>query len=68
MFIGTALRKLRTEREMSQTELGAEIQMSATTVSRWESDQMRPNVESLLKLAAFFGVPLEQLANGRVAR
>ncbi|MFE3862069.1 helix-turn-helix domain-containing protein [Streptomyces goshikiensis] len=68
MFIGMALRKLRNEREMNQTELGEEIQVSATTVSRWESDVMRPNIESLMKLSAFFGVSLEELASGEVAK
>ncbi|WP_060176888.1 helix-turn-helix transcriptional regulator [Streptomyces sp. IMTB 1903] len=66
MFIGKALRELRIEREMSQTELSEEINVRSSTVSRWESDRARPNIESLMKLATLFGVTLEELANGEL--
>ncbi|KYG53933.1 hypothetical protein AWI43_05150 [Streptomyces sp. WAC04657] len=67
MFIGKALRELREEFEMSQRDLSEELGVSSTTVSRWESDSMRPGIESLMKLAALFGVTLEELATAEVA-
>ncbi|MES9806106.1 helix-turn-helix domain-containing protein [Streptomyces cinereoruber] len=66
MFIGKALRTLRESQGMSQRDIGDALVVEQSTVSRWETNSTRPNVESLLKLAALFGVTLEDLAKGEL--
>ncbi|MFC7790971.1 helix-turn-helix domain-containing protein [Streptomyces cinereoruber] len=66
MFIGKALRALREGQGMSQRDIGDALVVEQSTVSRWETNSTRPNVESLLKLAALFGVKLEDLAKGEL--
>ncbi|MCW2542416.1 MAG: family transcriptional regulator [Frankiales bacterium] len=59
--VGPRLRSLRRARECTLAELSAETGISASTLSRLESGQRRPNLELLLPLAKAFGVPLDEL-------
>lgn len=45
---------LRTERGLSQDELAAKIFVTRQAVSRWETGETTPNVETLKLLSAFF--------------
>ncbi|MEU3599529.1 helix-turn-helix transcriptional regulator [Streptomyces sp. NPDC006798] len=67
MFIGKALRTLREAQRMSQREISEALLVEQSTVSRWENNECRPNVESLIKLAAMFHVSLEDLVEGHVS-
>jgi transcriptional regulator with XRE-family HTH domain len=55
------LKKLRTERLLSQTQLGEAIGISPRTLIRWEGGQGEPGASELLALARFFGVSIDQL-------
>lgn len=52
---------LRTERGLSQDELAAKIFVTRQTVSRWETGETTPNVETLKLLSAFFNVSINTL-------
>lgn len=56
--IGEKIRKLRRMREISQEELGQAIGVTRQTISKWEADAMRPNVDNIQSLCNFFEVEL----------
>ena len=51
---------LRTERGLSQDELAANF-VTRQAVSRWETGETTPNVETLKLLSAFFNVSINTL-------
>jgi transcriptional regulator with XRE-family HTH domain len=59
--VGPRLRALRMERGRTLAELAAATGISASTLSRLESGQRRPNLDLLLPLARAHGVPLDDL-------
>src|SRR4029079_16403321 len=59
--VGPRLRKLRTHRGVTLTELSATTGISKSTLSRLESGQRKPSLELLLPIAQAHGVPLDDL-------
>jgi len=59
--VGPRLRALRQQGGATLAELAAATGISVSTLSRLESGQRRPNLELLLPLAGFHGVPLDEL-------
>lgn len=52
---------LRTQRDMSQDKLAAALYVSRQAVSRWETGQTVPNVETLKLLSKLFDVSINTL-------
>ena len=70
---GNYLTDLRTQRGLSQSELGAIVGVSNKAISKWENGEALPRLERLKALADYFGVPVEELvaggkANGAAAK
>jgi transcriptional regulator with XRE-family HTH domain len=59
--VGPRLRKLRTHRGVTLTELAGTTGISKSTLSRLESGQRKPSLELLLPIAQAHGVPLDDL-------
>jgi DNA-binding XRE family transcriptional regulator len=59
--IGTNIRRLRRERELTQEALAEVLGVTAQSVSRWESDSCYPDLELLPTLADFFGTTVDRL-------
>lgn len=59
--VGPRLRRLRTRRGVTLTQLAVETGISKSTLSRLESGQRKPSLELLLPLAQAHQVPLEEL-------
>ncbi len=59
--IGNIIKKLRTERSMTQEELAEHLGISFQAVSKWETGNTLPDITLLPKLAAFFGVRIDEL-------
>jgi transcriptional regulator with XRE-family HTH domain len=59
--VGPRLRALRTQRQLTLAEASAATGISASTLSRLESGQRRPNLELLLPIARLYRIPLEEL-------
>jgi len=57
MNIGKAIKVLRLEKKLNQTELARECDLSQTSLSQIESGAKRPNPSTLKKLCDFFEVP-----------
>ena len=59
--VGGRLRRLRMQRGVSLTSLGAATGISKSTLSRLATGQRSPSLELLLPLAQAFRVPLDEL-------
>jgi len=61
---GTAIRRLRERRGLTQAQLGAEIGVSSKTVSKWETAKGLPDISLIQPLAQALGVSVIELMNG----
>ena len=52
---------LRKTTGLSQEELGAELNVSRQTVSKWETGQSYPDFQRLVLLSDYFGLTLDEL-------
>ena len=57
--IGTSIRRLRRERDVTQEELANAIGVTAQAVSKWEREEGYPDITILPEIARFFGVSLD---------
>lgn len=59
--VGARLKRVRTQRDVTLTELAATTGISKSTLSRLESGQRKPSLELLLPLAQAHRIPLDEL-------
>ncbi len=59
--LGTIIKKLRTERGITQEELASKMGVSYQAVSKWETNTTTPDIAILPQLAMFFGVSMDAL-------
>ena len=62
--ISKNIKKLRTERKLTQDLLAEKINVTRQTISSWENDRTQPDIEMLGTLADVFGVSLEEIIYG----
>lgn len=61
MFLGYRLKKLRKEKNLSQSELGNVLGVSKVSISGYEKGTRVPSIENLLILLDFFNVSADFL-------
>ena len=59
--IGTIIKRLRAEHNITQDTLAAAIGVTPQAISRWESEGGYPDIEILPALADFFSVSIDEL-------
>ena len=59
--LGATIKKLRTERGITQEELANRIGVSFQAVSKWETNTTTPDIVIIPQLALFFGVSIDSL-------
>lgn len=64
MELGTQIRTLRQNAQLSQEALAARVYVSRQTISNWENDKSYPDVNSLVLLSEVFQVSLDTLIKG----
>ena len=62
-IIAQNLIELRKSKKLKQSELSEAIGYSDKTISRWENGSTLPDISTLIKLAEFYNVSLEDLIN-----
>ena len=62
--IGSFLKQLRKEKNISQEQLAEKFFVSVRTVSRWENGNTMPDISILIKLADFYNVDMRELLKG----
>ncbi len=65
-LIGTLIRRLRTEHDLTQRQLAQQLHVSDKAVSKWERGLGCPDVSLLPALAQVLGVELEGLLSGQL--
>src|SRR6056297_1614997 len=61
MTFSQRLKYLRKEKDIYQKELAQNIGVSRSTITLYESGSRKPNLETLEKLADYFGVSIDYL-------
>ncbi len=64
---GQKISKLRQSENLSQEEFAEKLNVARQTVSRWECDEILPNLDNANSICKYFGVPIEYLTatNGK---
>lgn len=61
--IGKFLKGLRNEKGLTQEDLAEKLYVSSRTISRWESGNNMPDIETLLYLSEFYDLELIEILN-----
>ena len=56
--IGQRLATARRDRNLSQENMGKEIGVERSTISKWETGKAYPSVEQLLMISQYFNIPI----------
>jgi transcriptional regulator with XRE-family HTH domain len=59
MNYGQKIAELRKSKGLTQTELGAKLNITAQAVSKWENDLSEPDLDSIKKMCGIFGVSVD---------
>ena len=58
------IKKLRTEKGMTQKELAEKLHVTPQAVSRWENGEVEPSVSTIGEMADIFGVTADEIIGG----
>ncbi len=61
MSLGSNLKKCRESKGLTQKEMSEILDISKSNISKYESDDVEPNVETLIKYADYFRVSIDYL-------
>lgn len=61
MSFGAVIQKYRNENNMSQIELAKLMETSRNTITNWETDKSRPDIDAIRSLCTLLGIPLYEL-------
>ncbi len=62
--IGSFLRDLRKEKELTQEQLAEKFGVSSRSVSRWENGNTMPELSILVELADYYEVDIKEIIDG----
>lgn len=63
LSFGLVLQKYRIKKKISQTKLAEIMGTSRNTITNWETDKSRPEIEAIRELALLLDIPLYELFN-----
>ncbi|MDE5991364.1 MAG: helix-turn-helix domain-containing protein [Clostridia bacterium] len=61
MEIGSNLKRLRTNEGLTQTQLAQKLNISRVNYTRYETNASRPDYETLVAVADFYDISLDEL-------
>jgi transcriptional regulator with XRE-family HTH domain len=62
--IGALLKKLRTEKGLTQEQFAEIVMVSNRTVSRWENGNNMPDLDILIQIFDYYEIDLRELLDG----
>ena len=62
--IGSFLKELRKEKNLTQEQLAEYLNTSRRTISRWETGNNLPDLDILIELSDYYDVDLRELIDG----
>lgn len=60
-MIGKTIKDLRIKNNMTQKELADKLFVTAQAVSRWENDEVEPNLQTIKEIAKIFKVSTDSI-------
>lgn len=60
-IIGNNIRDLRKENKLTQTELAEKLNYTNKSISRWESGEVMPDIETLEDICDVFNIPIDNI-------
>ncbi len=66
MNIGGKLKELRRQSGLTQEELSLKLGISRVNYTRYETGQVRPDYETIVKIADFYDVSLDEIFDREV--
>lgn len=63
MTLGQKIKKLRTDKGLTQKDLADQVYVTFQTVSKWEKDENEPDLTTMKAIAKLFGVTVDYLIN-----
>mgnify|MGYP002799344249 CR=1 FL=1 len=60
-MIGDNIKLLRSEKGLKQSELAEILKTTQSTISKYECNEVEPDIDSLVKLSDFFGCSVDYL-------
>ncbi|WMM23584.1 DUF3955 domain-containing protein [Tissierella sp. MB52-C2] len=64
MDFGEQLRKIRTDRGLTQEQVASKLNVSRQTISNWENNKNLPDLEMVVDISMTFNLSLDQLILG----
>lgn len=64
MNFGEQFKKLRTERQLTQEQVAAQLNISRQAVSNWENNKNLPDIEMIVEISKKFSISLDRLILG----
>ena len=61
MSLGTNIQYLRKLNKMTQEQFAEKLDITRQTVSRWESDEVTPELNKLVEMCSLFSCKLDEL-------
>ncbi len=61
MNLGKKLKELRLNHKLTQDSLASLLQISRVNYTRYENDKVRPDYETLIKIADYYDISLDEL-------
>lgn len=65
MQIGNNIKSFRSENSLTQKDLAEKLHVTAQAVSRWENDEVQPDLDTIQEMANIFNVSIEEIINGK---
>ena len=62
--IGSFLKELRKEKNLTQEQAAEKLGVSSRTISRWETGTYMPDISILVEIAEMFGVDVREIIDG----
>ncbi|WP_214737470.1 MULTISPECIES: helix-turn-helix domain-containing protein [unclassified Exiguobacterium] len=62
---GDLLKQLRKEKKLTQKELAEDLELDQSSISNYESNKKLPDVDTMMKMAIVFDVPVQELIDAR---
>lgn len=62
--LGSRIKNLREKRDIKQVDFAKKLGVSNVVLSRYESDERKPDYDTLQTIAEFFGVSTDYLLSG----
>ena len=63
--IGSFLKELRKEKNLTQEQLAEILNVSGRTVSRWETGTNMPDIGLLVEISDFYDVSIPEITDGK---